>query len=664
LCEVGTYDGVFGADILTHEYQHLVTSRLIGEMCDGSSDIVYRHVRAMSEGWSDYFALTNTNPSVAELQGENWEYGVRRQRYDRTSYDFTDFSGCGCWDDGELWAKPLYDFRNMLMRKFYTIDESKAEQYGKYMADGTVLWGIAQGCDGAPPSFLTERNNILEFDDLYHYPQGEAPNRDIIWKAFAGRGLGMSACVGYCADGVGNCNCTATVDIDGVPSCKCDIANNNSYFTPGLVGDASDTYVAAAFDVPRSARIVENHGYLTPDSSWKKGLSNDGEVTVSLPFCFPFFGNGCSRTLRVGANGGIRFNETSSNISNYTSDFPTTSTSAPHISPMWADWNPGASTTDSNDVYFGCYYVGDDPVTTQHQSYCVISWHNITHNIGGTPSSFQAVLFPSGNIIFRYNTVGYNYWANSGLNKGDGSHSVEPWGNRQQTSPIVSGDSVAFIYDPVAGTYRYERSDTATWLARKNNVTPLTMTDNSESIQDLLFDFPFSSSLDTTYDEVKIGTNGGIRLGDETGEIGYSNDNLPIENDGSTYGHPNLAVFWDDLNLNGTTDGVFWLTSASTKTAAVTWWNVFHRNYPNDHYTMQAVMFDTGDVVYHYGSLATLHGVTVGINDPKDPNEPEGTSGTGVNTIHTRFYTQLGSVGSPVLTANSAHYYFAVERNF
>ncbi len=65
-----------------------------------------------------------------------------------------------------------------------------------------------------------------------------------------------------------------------------------------------------------------------------------------------------------------------------------------------------------------------------------------------------------------------------------------------------------------------------------------------------------------------------------------------------------------------------------------------------------------------YGSLATLHGVTVGINDPKDPNEPEGTSGTGVNTIHTRFYTQLGSVGSPVLTANSAHYYFAVERNF
>lgn len=659
----------FNADILLHEYQHLVTNRLVGESCFGYDWDDQFFLSAMAEGWSDYFPLTTFTAVIGESLPYSWDSayktGCRSIRYDQSSLTLRDLilASNEQHENGEIWASTLYDVRNWTGRKIYTFDASKWQQYAKDLVDETILWAMNLGCDGELPSFLKERNNILEYDDLYHIPQGEAPNRNIIWKTFAKRGMGVSACVGYCVDGEGSCSCTSPVYLDGEYRCPCDKGNNNSHFTPGLIGTSADMYAAAAFDVPKSARFVENHEYLVPDSGWKNGLGDDSEVNVTLPYCFPFFGEGCSRHIRIGANGGIKFDTYTGDVGYSSTNFPTTSSSAPNIAPMWTDFNPGASTTDSNDVYFGCYFPGDDPVTTQYQAYCVVSWHNISHYNGGAPSSFQAVLFPSGNIIFRYESVGYTYYPVMGLNKGDGSGYVTPWGDRQSSTPISSGDSVAFIYDAVSGTYRYERSDSATWLVRILTATKLSMSDNSEAVVSLPFDFPFTSSLGTTYSSAVIGTNGGLRFG-TSGEIGYYNVNLPAISEGSVYGYPHLAVFWDDLNFNTLTGGIYWNSSPSAQMAAATWQNVYQKSNSNNVYTGQAVMFDTGDIVYHYGDLGTVYSVTTGINDPFDPNEPDTISSTGVSTIHTKFYSQYGYSLAPLITSNTAHYYFVSEREY
>jgi hypothetical protein len=652
------WDMEYAADVIAHEYQHLVSDRMGGEVCAGHS---YNTSTALAEGWSDYFSSSAFNPLSAEMQlpaagsDENdpvpdwetgWGVGVRQNRYDNYSRTFGSFRTGFFYvhDCGEIFAAALYRARSASMRKIHSFDESKFAQYGKDLFDEEVLWSIAEGCGTQAPSFLMARNNLLTYDDYYHIPQGEAPNRNEIWKAMAATGLGLSSCVGGCAYGVGGCTCASPQTYKGVSSCGCWEGANGAPVSPPSIGDASDTWVAEAFDVPKSVRLVENHGYAVPPSGWKLGLSDDGETTVYLPFCFPFFGNGCSRTLRVGANGGIRFNQISGEISNGNTSFPTSSSTAPHIAPLWDDWNPGASLTDANDVYFGCTYPGDDPVTTQYASHCTISWHNITHySSTSSPSSFQAVLYPSGNIVFQYLTVGYTSGVTVGLNKGNGTNSYVPF-----TSVPATGNSVAFIYNPAADTYTYERGDSSWWLSGRTS-NQLTATDDSAALVSLGFDFPFSSAFGTKYQQALVGTNGAIRLG-SAGSVATTGS-FPC----SASSCPNVAPYWKDLNVDAQS-GVYFASSSSV--SAATWQNVFQYQDSTKRYTFQSVIFPTGDLVYHYGTLGSGLSPKVGLNDANDPRTP--TLKTGDKRVNTTFSSTYGET----IVSGSTHYFFVAERDY
>lgn len=660
MCRMSTlpWDMEYAADVVVHEYQHLVNDRMGGEVCAGHS---YNTSTALSEGWSDYFALSAFNPITAEMQvpdefsGETdpipdweagWGVGVRQNRYDNYSRTFGSFR-IGLFtvhDCGEIYAGALYRARSASMRKIHAYDPSKFTQYGKDLFDEEVLWSIAEGCGSQAPSFLRARDNLLTYDDYYHIPQGEAPNRNQIWKAMAATGLGASSCVGGCTYGVGGCSCASPQPYKGFSSCGCWEGANGAPMSPPPIGDASDTWVAEAFNVPQSVRLVENHGYAPPLAGWKLGLSDEGEATVNLPFCFPFFGNGCSRTLRIGANGGIRFNTSSGDISYSNTSFPTSSSTAPDIAPLWDDWNPGASLTDSNDVYFGCTYPADDPVTTQYVSHCTISWHGITHySSASSPSSFQAVLYPSGNIVFQYLTVGYTSGVTVGLNKGNGTNFYSPF-----TAVPVSGNSVAFIYSPAAGTYTYERGDSSWWLAGRTS-NRLTASDDSAALVSLGFAFPFSSAFGTTYTQALVGTNGGIRLGN-SGSVG-TGGSLPC----SGTSCPNVVPYWKNLNVDAQS-GIYFASSSSG--SAATWQNVYQSGDSSKRYTFQGVLFPTGDVIYHYGSLGTGLSPTIGLNDASDPRTP--TLKTGDKRINTTFSSAYGGT----VTGGSTHYYFVADRDF
>jgi hypothetical protein len=121
-------------------------------------------------------------------------------------------------------------------------------------------------------------------------------------------------------------------------------------------------------------------------------ITDDFAANITLPFSFPFYG-GSASALRIGNNGGIFFNATTGNLS-----FSNTAlSSAPNnlIAPFWDDIDD-----ETGNVYW--HVLGTAP-----NRYAIVQWHNRPHfqNTGST--TFQAVLFENGNILFQYQDVDF-----------------------------------------------------------------------------------------------------------------------------------------------------------------------------------------------------------------------------------------------------------------
>lgn len=117
-------------------------------------------------------------------------------------------------------------------------------------------------------------------------------------------------------------------------------------------------------------------------------LGDDGIATVPFPgkFTFPYFGTNYT-SMRVGANGGIRFTAGSVAPSNGT--LPTAATTAPHIAVFWDDLNPAA---------------GGRVLMHRDGPKVVVSWEGVPHKQGSTsnPVSFQVALWQDGRIEMHY----------------------------------------------------------------------------------------------------------------------------------------------------------------------------------------------------------------------------------------------------------------------
>ena len=166
-------DGALSGDLMIHEYAHGVTSRLVGGP-DSISCLAGPQEAALSEGWSDYFAISFFNDPVAgEYEGADIVAGVRRFPYDQNPMDYSDLGETLFeeHDDGEIFAAALWDLRE-------AIGGPAAEQL---VVDSLKL----APCD---PSFIDARDAMLAVDLA-----AGSPNRGAIWTAFARRGMGSSA---------------------------------------------------------------------------------------------------------------------------------------------------------------------------------------------------------------------------------------------------------------------------------------------------------------------------------------------------------------------------------------------------------------------------------------------------------------------------------------
>jgi hypothetical protein len=217
--KVNDVNGADDASVVYHEYAHGLTSRIV--CCDGTgeSTISGPEGEAMSEAWSDWYALdylesegyVTDTPGVANLTLGTYEnLALRTQPIDcppggggaacpafgtagAGGYTLGDFAkivdadGNGTPDpevhaDGEIFGQTLWSLRTALISA-HGRDEgiSRARQF---VTGALVLLA------GESPDFLDVRDAILQVNRTL----GD-DDEELIWNVFAARGMGLNAFV-------------------------------------------------------------------------------------------------------------------------------------------------------------------------------------------------------------------------------------------------------------------------------------------------------------------------------------------------------------------------------------------------------------------------------------------------------------------------------------
>ena len=147
------------------------------------------------------------------------------------------------------------------------------------------------------------------------------------------------------------------------------------------------------------------------------------------------------------------------------------------------------------------------------------------------------------------------------------------------------------------------------------------MGDDDEVAVTLPWAFPYYG---VNYTTLYAGDNGGIRF--DSGDVEYGNSCLPTAElfPGFGFNGPDIAVFWDDLNVGAGGDIYAWEDVANNR-FVVSWENVptWGAVTPTDGGTFQAHLDPTGNIEVHYLDLGFDNGgtstdaasATIGIND-------------------------------------------------
>ncbi|HXG95146.1 MAG TPA: M36 family metallopeptidase [Blastocatellia bacterium] len=183
-------DSSYDAGVIIHEYTHGVSTRLSGT--DNAVGLRSLQGSGMGEGWSDFFAmsfLNNGEPLDRAVATGSYvtqqARGVRAFPYS-TSFatdplTFGDIQyNTEVHAQGTVWCTILWDMRQAFVER-YGFDA------GRETAERLVLNGLKTL--PISPTFVDARDAILLADRLTN----NGANQDLIWRAFARRGLGRSA---------------------------------------------------------------------------------------------------------------------------------------------------------------------------------------------------------------------------------------------------------------------------------------------------------------------------------------------------------------------------------------------------------------------------------------------------------------------------------------
>jgi hypothetical protein len=202
--------------VIAHEYTHGISIRLT---CGPSNSNGLNNREQMGEGWSDFIALafTTQKGDVGStprgmgnwLQGEDKNgTGIRTYPYStnmsinpHTYGNVAKFSVAGQTPvhfTGEIWCSMLWDLYWDFIKEYGFSEDLYRGKGGNNEMIQLVFDAMKlQACG---PGFTDARDAILAADEA----RNGGKNKEMIWKAFARRGLGYSAAQGdpnNCSDG-------------------------------------------------------------------------------------------------------------------------------------------------------------------------------------------------------------------------------------------------------------------------------------------------------------------------------------------------------------------------------------------------------------------------------------------------------------------------------
>lgn len=220
-------DGDLDTEIVVHEYGHGISNRLTGGRFNTSC---LQNQEQMGEGWSDYLALVMTiyngdqgedsrgmafyasgNPNGIRTYPYSTNFSINPHTYNSIKSEVAPHGV------GSVWAAMLWEMTWDLIEEYGFDPDLYNGNGGNNISLQLVLDGMKlQPCS---PGFVDGRDAILEADQIAN---GGA-NKCIIWRAFARRGLGLSA-----SQGSSNSKTDGTEAFDVPVECQLGVNDNGS----------------------------------------------------------------------------------------------------------------------------------------------------------------------------------------------------------------------------------------------------------------------------------------------------------------------------------------------------------------------------------------------------------------------------------------------------
>lgn len=314
----GCVDGAFDMVIIGHEYTHAISNRMTG---GPDATLGGDHAGSMGEAWSDLAALEYVTSYGFAPVGQESPYamavyatgdpeaGIRNYGIDNSPLNFSnfDYDGNGAGSphaNSELWGAANYQIRQALIDRYqadYPYEDKELQaacadgKYNSARCPGNRRW-IQLMFDGlllqpAAATMLDARDAILAADLLRY----DGANQDILWDAFAYRGMGANA---FAADGGDN---------NPLPDFASPLRNDNAEIRFNVVGTDGSAPVAKVFTGQYEARI-------TPTADSDPATDNIGETMAYVPGEYEFIvqaeGYGAQRftlTIEAGQNREVTF---------------------------------------------------------------------------------------------------------------------------------------------------------------------------------------------------------------------------------------------------------------------------------------------------------------------------------------------------------------------
>lgn len=311
-------DGSLDNGIIAHEYGHGISNRLIGG--PGNASCLTRAEQA-GEGISDFFSLVTTVEegdqgtdsrgigNYADAQNVN-SGGIRIFPYSTdmniNPRTFDDIKGATNADGsvalytvGEVWTAMLWEMYWGFVDRDGLDTSWEDENAGNYKAVRLAIEGMKMGpCN---PSFIDSRDAILQADSTFY--NGE--NAEIIWTAFAKRGLGYLADAGTGSDD----HTDGTENFDPYPQAIQTMKIQQVNVDSAEPGDEIEVLLTAQNHIPETQTdvvitsvIPEGLTYVDGSASMPATMEN-GVLTISVGDMV--FDQNISITYNVTADAGV-----------------------------------------------------------------------------------------------------------------------------------------------------------------------------------------------------------------------------------------------------------------------------------------------------------------------------------------------------------------------